>query len=953
VNGDVAPESDETFFVNVTSVTGATVIDAQGLGTIVNDDGLAITLIHDIQGSGSAITGPGPFAVEAIVVGDYQTQGTGQLRGFFIQEEDADIDANPATSEGIFVFCTSCPTAVSVGDKVRVTGDASEFINMSQLSASTAASVTLVSSGNPLPTPASVTLPVPGVPTGNLATATAFINAYFEKFEGMLVTYPSTLTVSEYFELARFGQLILSANGRPRQFTDANLPTVLGYTNHQIDVASRTVILDDTDNLQNGNINTPNTPYYYPQPGLSTTNFLRGGDTITNLTGVLHWSFNGLSGEDAWRIRPVSPTYNYTFSSTNPRPLIPDVDGTVKVASFNVLNYFLTIDTTSSNDSGFCGASGTLDCRGADSAQELARQRTKMLAALSAIDADVFGFMEMENTEGVEPLADIVAGLPGYNYIDTGVIGGDAIRVGIIYKIAAVQPVGDYAILDTSVDPRFIDTRNRPALAQTFEEIATGARFTVVVNHLKSKGSGCGAGDDDTTTGQGNCNGTRTLAAQALADWLASDPTNSGDPDVLIIGDMNSYAKEDPITALLTAGYTDMVAAFGDPNAYGYVFDGQLGYLDHALANASLVPQVAEVSEWHINADEIPLFDYNDDVRDPGERDAFEEESDVLPLYEPNAFRTSDHDPVIIGLTPNAPPTADAGGPYSVNEGSSVTLSASGSDPNGDTLTYAWDLDNNSSFETSGQSVSFDASLLDGPDGPYTVKVRATDPLGLYADDTTTVSVDNVAPTVSASFASSSLSCGTNNATLNISFSDPASADTHTVVINWGDGNTTAIASATSPLAVPHTYAVVGIYNATVSVKDDDNGTGNAVASATVNYNTSGFLQPINPDGTSVFKYNSTIPVKISFTNCDGSVPSNLAPTITLTMVSGSTPGLPINEPVSTSAADITGIMRFSTNQYIYNLATKPLPDPSATYLITVTVPSTGQTVTVQFGLRP
>jgi hypothetical protein len=62
---------------------------------------------------------------------------------------------------------------------------------------------------------------------------------------------------------------------------------------------------------------------------------------------------------------------------------------------------------------------------------------------------------------------------------------------------------------------------------------------------------------------------------------------------------------------------------------------------------------------------------------------------------------------------------------------------------------------------------------------------------------------------------------------------------------------------------------------------------------------------------------------------------------------------LPINEPVSTSAADTTGIMRFSTNQYIYNLATKPLPDPSATYLITVTVPSTGQTVTVQFGLRP
>ena len=115
--------------------------------------------------------------------------------------------------------------------------------------------------------------------------------------------------------------------------------------------------------------------------------------------------------------------------------------------------------------------------------------------------------------------------------------------------------------------PRFIDTRNRPALAQTFEEVATGARLTVVVNHFKSKGSGCGAGDDDTTTGQGNCNGTRTLAAEALADWLATDPTGSGDEDLLIIGDLNSYAKEDPIAALQGAGYTDLVAEFGGPGA--------------------------------------------------------------------------------------------------------------------------------------------------------------------------------------------------------------------------------------------------------------------------------------------------------------------------------------------------------------------------------------------------
>jgi hypothetical protein len=646
VNGDTTAESNETFFVNVTNVTGATISDGQGVGTIVNDD-VAVTFIHDIQGSGSAVTGPGPFMVEAIVVGDYQTQGSGQLRGFFLQEEDADADANPATSEGIFVFCTTCPVPVSVGDKVRVTGSASEFFNMSQLTASTVASVSVLSPGNALPTSSSVQLPVPGVPSGDLAAATAAINAYFEPFEGMLVTFPDTLSVSEYFELARYGQVILTEGGRPHTFTAVNTPTAAGFIDNEIDLASRTIILDDTDNRQNRPVDTPNTPYYHPVPGLSTSNFFRGGDTITNLTGVLHWSFAGQSGTDAWRIRPVTEAYSYAFTPVNTRPAVPSVAGSLKVASFNVLNYFLTIDTSNT-----CAPTQNQDCRGADSTQELERQRTKMLAALAEIDADVFGFMEMENTPGVEPLADIVAGLPGYAYVDTGVTGTDAIRVGIIYKTSTVQPVGNYAVLDTQafVNPRnAIVDRNRPAVAQTFEDLATGARFTVVVNHLKSKGSGCGAGDDDTTTGQGNCNLTRTLAAQELANWLATDPTGSGDSDVLIIGDLNSYAKEDPIVALQNAGYTDLVAAFGGPSAYGYVFDGQLGYLDHALSNSSLTPQVAGVAEWHINADEIPLFDYNDDARTADEA-SFEEESDTLPLYEPNEFRTSDHDPVILGL---------------------------------------------------------------------------------------------------------------------------------------------------------------------------------------------------------------------------------------------------------------------------------------------------------------
>ena len=172
--------------------------------------------------------------------------------------------------------------------------------------------------------------------------------------------------------------------------------------------------------------------------------------------------------------------------------------------------------------------------------------------------------MELENDDtdvqygAIEDLVDGLNEANGagtYDFIDTGVVGTDAIRVGILYQPASVTPVGDFAVLDSSVDPRFISTLNRPSIAQTFEANADGARITAVVNHLKSKGSDCNAvGDPDTGDGQGNCNGTRTAAADALVDWLDTDPTESGDTDFLLLGDMNAYAQEDPITAFRDAG---------------------------------------------------------------------------------------------------------------------------------------------------------------------------------------------------------------------------------------------------------------------------------------------------------------------------------------------------------------------------------------------------------------
>ena len=111
------------------------------------------------------------------------------------------------------------------------------------------------------------------------------------------------------------------------------------------------------------------------------------------------------------------------------------------------------------------------------------------------------------------------------------------------------------------------------------------------------------------------------------------------------------------------------------------------------------------------------------------------------------ADQATDHDPQVARFLVNAAPTVDAGGPYTVGEGGTVTLSATGTDPNGDTLSYAWDLDNNGSFETLGQKVTFSAALIDGS-APRnrTVGVRVSDGTA-SATDTAQVTITNVAPT--------------------------------------------------------------------------------------------------------------------------------------------------------------------------------------------------------------
>ncbi|MFM8320589.1 MAG: ExeM/NucH family extracellular endonuclease [Chloroflexota bacterium] len=629
VNGDTKIEPDEAFTVTLSNVTNALLIDGSGKGAILSED-VVLTAIHDVQGSGdqSSLVDQ-ELSVRGIVVGDFQADPM-NLSGFYLQEEDDEADTDSDTSEGIFIYSTL--KDVAVGDEVLVTGVVKEYSSTSNGLTSyltQLASVTkslVISSSNTLPDVTPLNLPF-----GSQAEA--------EAHEGMRVSFAQTLTVNDTYTLSRYGEVML-ASQRLDNPTHVAEPGAAAQAVSAQNKLSR-FVLDDGSSASNP------AAVIYPPPGLSASNTLRVGYTTSNISGIFDERFG------VYRVQPILGEPLPTFTASNPRPAAPAaVGGNLKVGGFNMLNYFVTLGSGAN-----CGPTGGLDCRGAANATEFTRQRAKLISAIVAIDPDIAGLMEIENSATDAAVIDLVNGLnaataPGvYSYIATGPVGTDAIRLGVIYKPAVVTPTGAFKVISSTDYPDFLTTKNRPSLAQTFTHNATQAKLTLVVNHLKSKGSDCNdLSDPDLGDGQGNCNQTRTKAANSVTQWLATDPTGSLDPDFIIVGDMNAYAKEDPIKAFITAGYTNLVDSLLHGEGYSYVFGGETGYLDHALGSASLVPLVTGVTEWHINADEPVALDYDMDYKN--------DTQDAL-FYAPDAYRASDHDPVIVGMQLVAPDATD------------------------------------------------------------------------------------------------------------------------------------------------------------------------------------------------------------------------------------------------------------------------------------------------------
>ena len=536
--------------------------------------------IGQVQGSGerSPLEGQA-VVVEGVVTGDF---GNG-LGGFFIQDEG---DGDARTSDGLLVMSAAenLPP-VRAGQRVRVHGHVTEDKADNREGTMTVLRASRIEARG----------------EGRVAvTELAAPPTDWEALEGMRVRVAATLTLNGTD--ARFGETVASFDGRLWTPTEIAAPGSERIRQVEADQTRRRIVLDDASNRRD-----PERIWYLPQGEV------RSGSAVAGAEGIVD------QRHGSWRLQLIEPLQVQVAQRAD----APTVAGKVRVAVFNVENMF--------NGDGRGGGFPT--ARGARTPQQLQAQTAKLVATLRALDADIAALMELEN-DGYGPessIAQFVAALNAdgadWRFIDTQAGPGiDTIRVGLIYRASRVTPVGRYALLEGGP----FGERSRVPLAQAFRR-GDGPAFTVVANHFKSKGCSEAEGADrDQGDGQGCWNALRLDSARRLDAWLKSDPTGSGGR-IVIVGDFNSYAMEDPLRYLRDAGWQDAFAVAGVQRPYSYVYEGRAGRLDHALLSPALAQSLRGAAEWHSNADEPRSLGY-------------------AQGNAPGPWRSSDHDPMLLGF---------------------------------------------------------------------------------------------------------------------------------------------------------------------------------------------------------------------------------------------------------------------------------------------------------------
>ena len=549
------------------------------------------TPICAIQGTSNA----SPFAGQVVTTTGIITavfSGSGTVQGFFLEEPAC--DANAQSSNGLFVYYPGS-VGLSQGQRVNVNGTVVEFNGLTELNQVT--SVNVVGSGVADPTP--VSLPVQSLTD-------------WERYEGMLLHFPQELVVTGNGDWAQYGELTL-APWRLIQPTDSIDPNddppsgtsssgtgnVASVTNASAVAARSEIILDD------GRTST----YPTPPPLIGPEGTLRCGSTVTDLVAVLHYAYGN------YRLHPSGPVpLQHAL-----RPSAPDASSGLRLAGLNVLNFFTTLGSN-----------------GAGNSSELLRQRTKLVAALSALDADALVLCELENNDDASN--ELLAALNQSVDDDYAVIDHDAAgsftRSVIYYRPSTLTPITDLMVLNTS-------TFERAHLTQGFQVNGTGKRFLLSTAHLRSKLCDNASGTNvDMGDGQGCFNARRKAQASELVNHWASLRAANWIPSQLILGDFNAYTEEDPIDRLRAGGLEVLMSGLSQEHTYAY--GNRFGSLDHMIATSEMATAVISSMAWNINSDEPSNLDYHDWN---------------MAYYQPNAYRCSDHDPVLVDLDPSMIPT--------------------------------------------------------------------------------------------------------------------------------------------------------------------------------------------------------------------------------------------------------------------------------------------------------
>ena len=606
-----------------------------------------VTSIETIQGTGSASPMAGQqVTVRAVVTGAYAEGG---IRGFYVQSAGAGAEISDEGSSGIFVYSPSGVSEVAVGDHVQVTGTVSEYFGLTQIGASASGIEVLTE-------PADAIKP--------LAIEIPSSDGERERFESMLVDPQGEWTVADNYSLNQFGEMtlaqgtssILPGERTLRQATDAFAPGSAQALALEAENERRALLLDDgaTVNFLGASSNKS-----VPLPYLSADHHVSVGAAAT-FTGPVIMDYR----YDLWRMQPQGqvtgaedadiPAAFAQASEAGPA----DVGGNTSVGSFNVLNYFTTTGDQLSGCTYYTDRAGQpvtvrggCDARGAANAENLARQQAKIVSALNKFDADVVVLEEIENSarfgldrdDALHTLVDALnqaAGAQQWKYVPSPALvpaDEDVIRTAMIYKNDAVKPLDESVILDDAA----FDNAREP-LAQAFQRVGgnSKSRFLVVANHFKSKGSDPkdGSANADKGDGAGAWNAARVEQAEALVRFAEGLKKERNTNKVLLAGDFNSYSAEEPIRVLARAGYVDLGAG---ADTRSYLYGGRTGSLDHILGSSEAAQHVTGQTIWNINATESVAYEYS------------RYNYNVAQLFSPDEFRSSDHDPVLVGMQLN------------------------------------------------------------------------------------------------------------------------------------------------------------------------------------------------------------------------------------------------------------------------------------------------------------